>query len=424
MKESIYNVIVKNKNLALIYNTLSNSFISLDSSFVKQNRINLDILPNDLRKVLYENGIVVDDDIEEYESLKFVNNRSNYSNRSISYTILPTLDCNAHCHYCFQNLKKEYMSEECQDRVVELMRFDHKVKNNEVIYIAFFGGEPLLDKSFEVIKTLCTKIRAAFREELVSDKLKINLSIITNGTEINKEKLNFLVKNSLKSIQITFDGDKEYHDKIKGKGFFDKTIKSLHLLKEYKIKPTLRINTLRENIDSIKSLIRYLGENGIAEFCGIYFSPVTNINELVKVKNDNFLSTKEFSKIEIEFIKLALKNKFSFSIPKTNISLCTASFPSDKVIGPDGRLYKCYNGIYEKEDYGSIIDEKMRNMRSFFKYVNYSPFDDKACQNCLVFPICKGGCPYERIRGNKECLSYKYNLKEIITQIYEHSQIS
>ena len=53
------------------------------------------------------------------------------------------------------------------------------------------------------------------------------------------------------------------------------------------------------------------------------------------------------------------------------------------------------------------------------------PLDDDECRECLLFPICSGGCPYARIKAQKNpdfpkpCPLYKTNLVDFVTLHYE-----
>lgn len=53
------------------------------------------------------------------------------------------------------------------------------------------------------------------------------------------------------------------------------------------------------------------------------------------------------------------------------------------------------------------------------------PFDDAECRQCKVLPICGGGCPIDRKKGENKgqksyCSIYKKYIEEMLPLIYEN----
>lgn len=77
------------------------------------------------------------------------------SDKIANIIIAPTLECNAHCFYCFENgFKKGKMSIETADRLVDYLQ-EHW--NGEKLGITWFGGEPLL--AADIIDRIIDKLR-------------------------------------------------------------------------------------------------------------------------------------------------------------------------------------------------------------------------------------------------------------------------
>ncbi|MSC62578.1 SPASM domain-containing protein [Faecalibacterium prausnitzii] len=58
------------------------------------------------------------------------------------------------------------------------------------------------------------------------------------------------------------------------------------------------------------------------------------------------------------------------------------------------------------------------NFRVKLDRINTSPFKDTECCNCVVLPLCMGGCTYCRLNKNKFCIPEKYFLDKYINKLY------
>lgn len=138
-------------------------------------------------------------EIDSYNKL----NRFVYSPPTL-HIIVTTLKCNLACRYCraTKNFLNQSMNIKTAKKVIDFI-LSTPSKN---ITIEFQGGEPLLN--LEVLKESINYI---------SDKRKnsnkdVIISIVTNLTLMDDEKLKFLIKNNI-SICTSLDGPKIVHDK-------------------------------------------------------------------------------------------------------------------------------------------------------------------------------------------------------------------
>jgi uncharacterized protein len=88
---------------------------------------------------------------------------------------------------------------------------------------------------------------------------------------------------------------------------------------------------------------------------------------------------------------------------------CMARSINSYLISYDGKLYKCWNDIgIEKKAVGSIYSKGL-NINLFARYLKAADkMDDYECNNCFMFPICNGGCPYLRIENIYNNAEYDY----------------
>lgn len=174
----------------LVYCSRSNSFMSLsenlynlllrckkDTSLISQ--IDQSILP-----LLQKNGIVVGETEDDAFLLRhhYETDKKAYSGTNLLLTIVPTLDCNFSCAYCFENNKRHvYMSGATIDKLIEFIKKHNSIKS---LSICWYGGEPLL--AFDVMNKFMDKLRNEIKLPILSHV------IITNGYHLNEDVIDFV----------------------------------------------------------------------------------------------------------------------------------------------------------------------------------------------------------------------------------------
>ena len=144
MKESNYNIYVPVQDKVICFNTLNNIFTIITEADYRVLRSDILNLRDNLRKRLEDNKFIIADYCDEYEQIE-----ARYQNKVNSsvydLTILPTLDCNLRCWYCFEtHVMGSRLSTVTQDNI---LKFTQNILNSEEITalsVTLFGGEPLL----------------------------------------------------------------------------------------------------------------------------------------------------------------------------------------------------------------------------------------------------------------------------------------
>ena len=192
------------------------------------------------------------------------------------------------------------------------------------------------------------------------------------------------------------------------------------------IRINLRINVDKSNYkDSIK-LLKYLKKEGLDGVVSPYFGVVTAYSESCGNIAEHCFESHEYSKIEVQMYKEALKNGFTISKYPFRIhgGYCAADSVSSMVISANGAIFKCWNYVTEEEKHaiGHLInpDNKIYYY-NYLDWMKHNILESSKCMKCDVIPICMGGCPYEwRIMGKKKgCSTYKFNLVEMLKNYYE-----
>ncbi len=134
-----------------------------------------------------------------------------------------TTRCNLNCTYCFVEKNDAVFSFEQADKILNL--FFSSGGDDKLLMI--YGGEPLL--FFPLLK----KIVKLAQKIATENRKKLTISIGTNGTLLDKEKIDFFKKNDIK-VSVSIDGMEEFHNRgrlSKEKtGSFEKVIAKVPLL--------------------------------------------------------------------------------------------------------------------------------------------------------------------------------------------------
>jgi len=417
---SKYSYLFQEEDSFYLYNSLSNSFAELDketynliSQQIKDKK-SVNVPDERLKEALMRMKVIVDSDQDAFLRFKYKSLLRRFSNSLLSLTINPTLDCNFACPYCFEGKHPHiYMPDQVEEGIISFVKRHEAVKTVNVVW---FGGEPLL--AFNRMKSLTQKF--------LNLDLVYEAGMITNGYLLTDRVIGQLEDLRIKSIQVTIDGTKDMHDSRRclknGYPTFDRIIENIKHTHTVcpNIKLNVRVNIDRTNEHDFFELYKMFQKE---EFQGIYLTPafvddIENTNKCV-------LDSEE----QNGYINRLLKENgivFDRFYPKPSQE-CFIRNPNSVVIGPEGELYKCWNDVGKKERVYGYLDGRIVNEFLLFQYLTASdPFEDEQCKECLLLPVCGGGCPYNRIKRDYEgknisvCPLIKGNLK---TYLLNHCAI-
>ena len=288
-----------------------------------------------------------------------------------------TKKCNLRCIQCFSNSGTIIDDELTTEDFYKL--FDDMNKNG-TFYICLGGGEPFTRSDlFEILE--------------YGKKKQLAISIVSNGLLLNKEILEKLNDLDLDYLWISFEGLKENHEKLRGIGTFDKTIKALELLKKYyKGRTALRMSINKYNISEINELVK-IGEKYDIDL--IRFTPLLEFGrakneDLVIDSNDyiNFLET--VSKIKSNKIKIVYPNTKTNKIWIGQNGFGCHCGKEAIWIDEVGTVSPC---IFwgDKYNIGNIREDNYMDL--WEKSLTCSKIDgNDVCLKCSNYSICRGGC--------------------------------
>jgi len=335
-------------------------------------------------------------------------------------TILPTLSCNFRCSYCFENEKRNIrMRNDTSKKIIEFVK--RQSPRHQRLNLAWFGGEPLLEK--ETIANLTPQIRSIAK---LSDCEFVS-SITTNGYLLDTDTINMLKDNNIRFIQITLDGDKKVHDRIRitknKKGTFDNIFNNLltclELFPEGMV--TLRVNATYETVSSILNVLK-LVPNRFRRQLSLHMHHIMNIDCPTSF-------SEKFSEMLKYIYQSARKMGFEIAVDDyldpCQAVYCYAERDSNAVIDPSGNVYRCaYSNFSNKERVGILNQNGIIDPVGDFdiKWNYLVSLEPNKCSECNYLPICGFGCPRLRVSalGSTNCKNrYKF-LSDTLRAKVEH----
>ncbi len=303
-----------------------------------------------------------------------------------------TMACNLRCKHCLvsagKELKKELSNDEFKRVVDESIKLGVKR-----FYIT--GGEPFIKEGiFDLIKYI-TKTK---RRELI---------ILTNATLFDDKKIAALEKlvSPKLILQVSLEGpDAEIHDKLRGKGSFDKAVDGIKRLISIGITPVISTAVSKLNENDIQKTSRYLSKLGIQEHNLLWMHAkgrgANNVSNLF-VSAENIAKTmkkvkKTYKEQEIIFDNIeSLKVRVRTKRGRKN-DLCNNCY--EKIcVNSDGHVYPCGSLNGDKHfDAGSVRKKSLKdiwlNSKAMKKGRANSVQNKEECRECYLRYFCGGGC--------------------------------
>ena len=217
MKASRYNRIFQaSDGTWLAFNSWSTALAEIESGDLELIRALLadpDGVPCDsghkreVREALIQGHFLIGDEEDELATIKADMFRDRFRTDQLHLTIAPTLDCNFRCDYCYEDHLRVTMSGPVREALVRWV--EQKAGATSELHVSWYGGEPLLPRSLEVVK----KLSQAFIDLCEKHGIDYNAHLVTNGYLLDRPTMEELAALKVIKVQVTLDGPPEFHDK-------------------------------------------------------------------------------------------------------------------------------------------------------------------------------------------------------------------
>lgn len=420
----------------LLYSTLSTSILTMDSEMYKTifEKQDFSKYPDECVSLEEMGFLFYGDPDSQSNALEAIRKEIVYADNGIQgVTIAPTMECNARCFYCFEHgAVQGTMTPDTADHVASFLIDNCKEKE---LYIAWFGGEPLM--AIDIIDRI--------NAQLIDAGIKVESTITTNGILINEEIVDKFFEWNLTRVQITLDGLGEQYNRIKNYQLdiddpFEQIMNNIQLVINKGISVHLRVNYKSIDYQSVKETMDYLHKRfGSYDKLYLYGAPldlpeIKGYSEFDEEEGNIFLQVLNdslqcgYENDELNFSELRVSEHYNPALGE----LMLAPFPANcymvnmhrYVIDDAGYLYKCQKHLGKPQfSCGDVFTGPIKNEN--YNYYVCEKVHDLKCQKCNIFPICQGGCNANRlIYGNKYACPPSKSIVEKLVLKYYHYLIS
>lgn len=423
LKESKFNFITEHNGNFLIYNSLTNVFYKLNhEQYERFGEKNLN--EKELLQIL-EDGLLVEDNVDE-DKLADIKYYSLINNNVLRLIILPTMQCNFRCKYCYESFNGENMTDEVMESIISFIK--KEIIGKSAIQISWFGGEPLLvpEKIKRMMKEII-KIANYYKVKIFSD-------ITTNAYLLSLEVFKNLLAVRVNNFQITIDGTKNNHDNnrclINGEGTYSKIISNLINIKKniesrfFTI--TIRVNVSKEVLDNMEEVFANLYKTFAddSRFVFLFRAVGDWGGDKVKEMSDSLIS-------QNNILDELLRTKFKFTLHSQflefeKLPLCYASCKNSYAINPLGELMKCTVALEaEFNKVGKIMKDGNYVLNNNICSWLYCKNKNEMCENCSLYANCfNSRCGKVHIEGNNGYFQECKQLDKKLKVIYNMSNVS
>lgn len=434
LKPSMYNILVALADeKAFLFNSVSRATVLLSSSekelynaWESAKRVDATTDPAvGLVDGLLPDGFLVSADDDELEAVKNNYFQVRRNMHSMTLTIAPTMACNFACGYCFQGLDKDLkkIGKGVPDAIYEMVK-KHRDSLSD-LSVCWYGGEPLM--STTAIYQLSDRLIA------LSDKtgIEYSASIVTNGYHLTGPTAQQLWARRCSSAQITIDGGRESHDKmrplISGRGTYDKILENIgSVLDETPMSISIRVNVGRDNLEECQSMLDDFIERGFAArgAISVYFAQIEASTPESGTAFEEGLTKREFNRAVLELTARAQEAGLAdiTTPPGGILGMCVAAHDNGYVVTANGDIHKCWETAHDgTKRIGTVFEpEKLGGNVNAELWKNWEPFDNPICSSCKILPMCGGMCAHRFIYhgagddNSLPCPDWKWNTAEYL----------
>lgn len=410
-KFSQFNTFVPYQEKVVGFNSYTQEFMVIEPllhELVKaakheQNVDELEEIHPSFFEALQEKGFIVGESVDEVQKVKDLRESVDFNEDLYHLTINPTMNCNFKCWYCYEShIKGSKMNPKTMDKIVKHIDWALEEKTEmKQLHLSWFGGEPMLYFDHVVVPIVEESIKKA-----EAKGVHFSTSFTTNGYLIRERMVPFFQQNNVNHFQITLDGYRETHNKIRftanQKGTYDEIVESIKLLCNHGLFVMTRINYTDETLEDILSIMHDFLDLPKESRRNMKFS----FHNVWQDKNPNH------SKLE-GIISIFRENGFFtesvFSIMDTVRNSCYADKKNHATINYNGEVHKCTaRDFSSKNKEGTLTEDGRIEWGEKYHRRMDIKFKNKPCLECRLLPICNGGCSQQALEhiaaGTEYCV--------------------
>jgi uncharacterized protein len=219
-------------------------------------------------------------------------------------------------------------------------------------------------------------------------------SMTTNGLLINQETIDSAKRYNLSFFQITLDGDRDRHDKVRfiseGRGSYDAIVANIKLIIRNGLRVLVRINCSPETIPGLMNIIADFEE--LTEFERNFISfDIHKVWQQTSQIDGDALNDMRWYYREKGF-------QVSTASYDTVVNSCYGDHRNHATLNYNGEVFKCTARDFTKANSeGLLMEDGSIEWSHKYEHRLNSKFKNKPCLECPIMPICNGGCTQQAI---------------------------
>lgn len=303
--------------------------------------------------------------------------------------------CDQRCTHCYifntPTFQQKELSLEHIKTIVENFKcFCESMECNPSIAIT--GGDPLLNPNiWNILRHL--------------KKNNIPFDILGNPFHLTPSSVQKLVDFGCQKYQLSIDGLKITHDKLRKRGSFDATVEAIKILNNFGLKSHIMMTVSSLNYLEVPKVIEFVSQIPASGFSFARYCPTPLDRGLSNISPNeyrNFLSIvwDTYKKLANGKTKFFLKDHLwtpflyeegLFHLTQTDNIIyegCGCAIRHMCVL-PDGEVYACRRF---QSPIGNCLQESFSEIFWGEKISHYREYEKMECFNCELFNYCRG-CP-------------------------------
>jgi uncharacterized protein len=348
----------------------------------------------DTQDVLVEDGFLVHSRTEDDTRLRaYLDKASEGVPGTLFVTLMPTLQCNLACNYCFQKEHPAFgkMSSPTEDATLEWILRIVDERGLRALKVHYFGGEPTTRKDF------CLRTARVLSASMAARGGTFGWTMTTNGVLLDVEFAQAMLAFGEGTFKVTLDGDKETHDKERiyrdGRGSFDVIFDNLVALAKAGEKVRVGGNFFADQAASFEKLLDRIEGAGIGQLLdGVRFKPIVDTQQRHTGTCTNCSAQAETQTLvqlnkSVERRKMAAPSLNGETL-ESMLGPCELHWKNSYTIDPEGNVYKCpaVAGLPGLE----VAKVASKAVEKIAPLIELRPWEQ--CGDCPYMPVCVGGC--------------------------------
>ena len=384
----------------VLYNVLDDRYLGVDDLTLEamgrweEGAASADAMEEETQQALLEDGFLVPSRDDDDARLRAHLERASEGIPGTLYvTLMPTLQCNLACSYCFQKESPAFtkMSSPTEEATLEWILRQVDARALRHLKIHYFGGEPTTRKDY------CLRTARILSASMAARGGTFEWQMTTNGVLLDVAFAKAMEESGKGQFKVTLDGDKETHDKERvyrdGRGSFDVIFGNVVALAEAGCRVRVGGNFFPDQVKSFEGLLDRVEKSGVGQkLQGVRFKPIVDTQRLGAGSCTSCSGSEETATLvqlnkSIERRKLA-PPVLEGEMLESMLGPCELHWKNNYTIDPEGHVYKCpaVAGLPDLAvtNVASGADEKIAPL------LELRPWEQ--CGDCPYMSVCVGGC--------------------------------